>query len=561
MKTQRYSFLLIGIALFLAVLIVYHLKFSLSFIWPTNTNLLFRGDWAQHYLSWEMFRLLPWQVPLGTLTNYFYPVVTNIGYTDTIPLFAFFFKLFSPLLPSDFQYIGLWFLLCFVLQAFFGVLIMRALKITNPIGMFAGAMLFTLSPVLLFRSGHPALCAQWLIVGSLWVYVNDFTQQHPTRPKIIQLILLLLSGFIHPYLAIIVFSFTLAYFFRLWAIEKKMHLLYFIAWTSCATCILLSSWYIIGYFSLPSQDAWGTGGSFVLYSTNLLAFMNPFKYSPFLPDIPLPLNTQFEGFAYLGLGILLFIPIIGIKKIVDSITHKRYYNTLHTKKDWRIWIPLIIIAAAFTIFSLSNVVNFGSHVLFTYPLPEKFIPLTNTFRACGRFIWVLYYCIVVFLFAALSRSHFSQKGVAIILMMTLIIQIVDISKLIYNGHTVPTAKPYQSTLSAPWGDVVKNRHLIVMYPPFRQDYVHPGDYTKFVYLAHQHNLAITTGYLARYNSKAYANYLSEIEYALQNGQPNQKALYITTQNQQEKFTPWLNKHLVSKQLLDGYIIFLPISSQ
>ena len=88
---------ILGIALFIGVLTIYHLNLSLLTLWPTNTGWLLHGDWAQHYLSWEFFRSTPWQFPLGTLENYFYPLTSNIGYTDAIPLMAFIFKPLSVL--------------------------------------------------------------------------------------------------------------------------------------------------------------------------------------------------------------------------------------------------------------------------------------------------------------------------------------------------------------------------------------------------------------------------------------------------------------------------------
>lgn len=553
MKQPWQRYVLLAVALFVSVLIVYHFKLSLSLLWPTNNSLMFSGDWAQHYLSWEMFRALPWQFPLGTLTNYFYPLATNIGYTDAIPLFAFLFKLLSPILPQDFQYIGLWLLLCFLLQAWFAVLLLRAFKLRSTVALFAGAMLFVLSPILLFRIGHPALCAQWLIVASLWIYFRDNTTQ-AARPIIYQGALLLLSAFIHPYLTVIVFNFTAIYLIRLFTIDKTIRLTQLIVFLIIAVVIVLVSWYVIGYFSLPAKDAWETGGGFATYATNLLGLINPFEYSSLLPNIPLSMVSQREGFAYLGLGILLLIATIIILKIVSRDRKMR-----SRKIDWPKSIPLMILVTGFTLFSLSNTINMGSHILFTYSLPNWTMRLTDTFRAAGRFIWVLYYVIFALIFYTLSRLHISQKWLAIILVTTLLIQVIDITPLINTTHHT-TAGRYQSTLSAEWSGVVQNANLLVMYPPFQQDYLTPGDYVKFVYLAHQHQLAITTGYLARYDAKTYANYLSTLQIALHTGKPEQNTVYITTPAHEADFAPWLNKNLVTKMNLDGYVVFLNTKS-
>ena len=57
-------------------------------------------DWGQHYLGWAYYRDADWSFPLGKMDNFYYPVGTNVGFTDSIPLLAFVFKIFSFLLQS-----------------------------------------------------------------------------------------------------------------------------------------------------------------------------------------------------------------------------------------------------------------------------------------------------------------------------------------------------------------------------------------------------------------------------------------------------------------------------
>ena len=67
-------------------------------------------------------------------------------FTDSVPLLAVFFKLFRGVLPEQFQYFGLWGLLCFALQGAFG-----ALLIFHYVGKRAeaavGSLLFVITPV------------------------------------------------------------------------------------------------------------------------------------------------------------------------------------------------------------------------------------------------------------------------------------------------------------------------------------------------------------------------------------------------------------------------------
>ena len=100
---------------------------ALGFLWylqmgggptlnPTNTSWAFYGDWRQHWLGWQFFREAPWTFPPALLPTLPYPVGTAIGFTDSNPLVSVLLKPFSPWLPAEAQFIGLWLALCFALQ-------------------------------------------------------------------------------------------------------------------------------------------------------------------------------------------------------------------------------------------------------------------------------------------------------------------------------------------------------------------------------------------------------------------------------------------------------------
>ena len=85
---------------------MYHLCYGFQTLNPYNIDWLMSAlhDWGTHYLGWHFFKNEPWQFPLGNISNYFAPLGTNVGFTDSIPLLAIFFKLFSAILPENFQY-------------------------------------------------------------------------------------------------------------------------------------------------------------------------------------------------------------------------------------------------------------------------------------------------------------------------------------------------------------------------------------------------------------------------------------------------------------------------
>jgi hypothetical protein len=91
----------------------------------TKWLLLPGSDYSYHYLAWEYFKDSDWSWPIGKITGYAYPMDNSVMYTDSIPLLAIFFKCLRFLLPADFQYFGIWQLVCYTLNAYFAILICK----------------------------------------------------------------------------------------------------------------------------------------------------------------------------------------------------------------------------------------------------------------------------------------------------------------------------------------------------------------------------------------------------------------------------------------------------
>lgn len=94
--------------------IVFVIIYGVKILNPTYVDwLLGGGDLSQHYLGWEFFRKGDWKFPLGLTDMAAYPLETSVVFTDSIPLFALFFKIFRNILPQNFQYFGIYGILCF----------------------------------------------------------------------------------------------------------------------------------------------------------------------------------------------------------------------------------------------------------------------------------------------------------------------------------------------------------------------------------------------------------------------------------------------------------------
>ena len=83
----------------------------------SNQSWLINGDLAQYQLGWKFYREDIWRFPLGLNPNYGISNSSSIVYSDSIPLFAIFFKIFKRFLAEDFQYFSFWIFICIYLQA------------------------------------------------------------------------------------------------------------------------------------------------------------------------------------------------------------------------------------------------------------------------------------------------------------------------------------------------------------------------------------------------------------------------------------------------------------
>ena len=109
--------------------LVYGYFFGFNAVNPTNVDYIkcSANDLTLNYIGWLFYRNADWTFPIGLYNSLSYPEYVSVLQTDSIPLFAMFFKLFKNILPYDFQYFGLFGLMCFMLQSFFGMLIVRRL--------------------------------------------------------------------------------------------------------------------------------------------------------------------------------------------------------------------------------------------------------------------------------------------------------------------------------------------------------------------------------------------------------------------------------------------------
>ena len=174
------------------------------FLDPTNISWLVGGDPLQHYLGWAFYRNSPWTWPVGLSPMYGMDFSSSIVFTDSIPLLAIPFKALSPLLPDTFQYLSIWVMLCFVLQAYFAFRLIGLITNSTAIQCL-GCILFLFSPPLIFRlSLHESLIGHFLLLASLYLNLKPPSASKKLERPLAWLLLVACASMIHFYLFVII---------------------------------------------------------------------------------------------------------------------------------------------------------------------------------------------------------------------------------------------------------------------------------------------------------------------------------------------------------------------
>ncbi len=543
------------IACLLVVVIIFQLCYGLKIILPSNVSWLMTAmhDWGAHYLGWLFYRQEPWHFPIGDVHGYFYPIGTNVGYTDSIPLLAIFFKLLKGILPGDFQYFGIWLFACHLLAAYYTVLLCRLFKV-NYLLSFIAVIFIVANPVLIYRGMHPALCAHWLLIASVYLYFLHPTQVKPSKILLRQFILLLISALVNPYLCFMVLGFSIIIVIKLCYIQKAISRKHFFAYLGGSLVSLLLCWWLIGLISFNKKEDMGVQGGYGLYGLNLNSLHNPFGFSSVLPSMKHVTAHQYEGFMYLGLGIILLLAILIGYLVYRRMDKKKDGNEMTKRRlvfnNTNPW-PLLILVIVYTLFSVTHVVTFNDHVLFKLPIPSFIVKLGEIFRASARFFWPVYYLILFFILIGIAKSRMSMVLKRLILAVTIIVQLYD-TKLVltyrhlsYGAYTPPIDNPH-------WNQLISQFDEIVFYPPFEATNLTYLDYQYFCYLAGKAGKKINTGYVARLDNKAMQRVRDSLVNCLADGKLSPRTLYITTPANLDHFSYPLQTDSCTLNYLDGY---------
>lgn len=470
----------------------------------TNIGWLGAGDSAAGYLGWAFYRSEPWGLNIFAVPSYGLELSSTVPYTGSIPLAALVFKTFSSVLPDIFQIVGIWILVAFFLQ---GLIAQRLLSIfVSGVGpRWLGSGFFVMAPPLIHRSvvSHEVLFSHFIILIALWVYLGRIAgPRFWVWPLTMSLAILLF-----PYYPFMLFPIWFADIFRRFRDELPKRRL--AAEVACgAVCLAFLAW-LLGLFGGGAR-----GGGYGKFKMNLLALIDSDNWSWVLPDIPNAHPYEFEGFNFLGIGLIFLAVVAGV------LAARNWSNVGSFLKRNFVFVFGL---GALTIFSLSNAIGIGPLKL-EIPVPLFVKEIGDVIRATGRFFWPVFYALALAILVLIFRLV-NAKVANILVGLALIVQIVDTAPgwLFHRQEIQATSgREWETSLSDPLWHELASRHTKLRTLPASSHYL----WREVGYLALEEGLDVDGVYLSRIGTEGKSESEAERERLFLTGVLDDGAFYI-----------------------------------
>ncbi|MBX9797020.1 DUF6311 domain-containing protein [Sphingomonas sp.] len=374
------------------------------------------------------------------------PEGTSLLLTDSIPLLGVLVGPFARWLPPGVQLVGLWYLACVLLQFGFAWALIRP-RAPDGLSAWAASLLLAAAPVLLNRYIHPSLCAHWLLLWALWIYVE------PARAGRIGwwLAVLGVTALVHNYLLLMVAAIWAGHLLERLAAGGWRRVLVEGA-LGLALVAAIIVWLGVAGLRYPPT---GTYGAFPMALDGWVNPANP-SYSVFLPSSPEDRGRGYEGFQYLGAGL---IGLAVVALIAGTATAPTKGDTGLRRLGW--------LVPGFAVLAL---LAFGHHwviwgqTVVKWPLPPAIVDALDPVRASGRLFWPITYCFVFMVLALVLR----MKAARLLLAAALAVQMLDLSAMLAairpTSARAADATLYQRTRDPRWAQLIAGARAVDFMP-------------------------------------------------------------------------------------------------
>lgn len=382
------------------------------------------------------------------------PEGVTLLFTDSNPLLGLLLWPFAGWMPLGLQVIGWWLLACLLLHVLFAWLLVRPFA-PNFLSAWLGSALLTLLPTLYNRLVHTNLCAHWLILFGLWIFVDPRRSRHPGWWALV----LVLAALIHAYLLLMVMALWGSALIAALVSDKDWHhraQLVAVHAMIAGVVVAVMAWNGASGGQFLST---GTFGAFPMAIDAIINPANP-SFTALLPSTPLEKGRGFEGMQYLGAGLLFLIAAAIVTALRVPVVPPQQ-STL-ARMVWL--VPAFIVL---TVFALGNQIWLRGEPVYLLPLSPQLIDALDPVRATGRFFWPVAYGMI---FAALLVVYrLKPKRVSLLLGAALVLQVIDLQPM-FGAIRMLTAdaddrRNYVRTIDPRWQAIVARAAAIEFHPP------------------------------------------------------------------------------------------------
>ena len=456
LRPRPLRYLLIGSLIYAALFCL--LEFKPGFLlggsayWNAPRGLV-GGSWADISTAlsgYYSFVRDSWDFPIFKTTTLGLPHPVNIICTDSIPILCMLGQLIYDITGASINLFGIWAAFCFMASAVTMTCLVAEMGGSN----IASALMATVSglcmPALLARWGHMSLMAQWEPVFALLIYYRS-TRNAWTGPGVaLSLLLCAITLWTHAYLFVMVMGVLAAAFLQA-MLDGKLN-------AARATMIATIFAVILGLLVFVS-GFFETGGSlaaagFGFFSMNALSPLLPRESAlfPFLNGHYDATGGQYEGFAYLGAGIL-FLAALALPWLCGAVVKRARQHAV-----------LLLVMTGFVLFAMSDKIYLGSWQILAVPLPSQIASVAGIFRASGRFFWPCLYLLAATLIVGVPARWGKAGGY--LLLIAAVLQLVDTGPL-RTALTVGTTQPAVTAIAeSAWVVPIRAHRFVEVMPSF-----------------------------------------------------------------------------------------------
>lgn len=450
LRALRYATLLaLALALFVAWM-------NPAVLLPNNVGWVLRGsDWGQSSIGLNAYlRMSNWP---GSYTPLLLaPNGTHLLLMDANPLAGLVLGPFVRWLPAELQVIGPWLLLCLILNVGFAHALLRR-HAPDFLSAWFGTALLTLLPTLYNRLGHATLCAHWLLLWALWIFVD------PRRARSLPhwAAVIAAAGLIHSYLLLMVGAIWASALFHQLVTAPDRNARHAAAMMVAGIGLLVGAIATLNGIVGPGLISTDTYGNFTLSLDALWNPANP-SYTALLPSSRPPGDgsAAFEGFQYLGAGLLALIAamiVLNLRRPSDEAQ-----RALLARLAWL--TPALVVL---TLIAIGPTVRWGGVPVTRFDPPFALLAIFDLVRASGRLFWPAAYTIVFV--AIVSAYRLPRPAAVAVLGIALALQLVDIMPMFVaiRATTAAASDPtiYERTRDPRWDALIAQAGSVEIEPP------------------------------------------------------------------------------------------------